>query len=341
MSNRIKEDHDEIATKNLILVDMPVNKSWGVLQGLEDVTNEDWIVVYKEGRLSVPRWKRILNFIIFPLSIIFVNAKNVIAWQQFYGFLYLTYCKLFNVRKNTKVIILTFIYKQRIGLRGYIYKRFVQSVLNNQRLKRIVIYSKNEVEFYSDCFPQAKTKFVYLPLGIEKFSKSIKDRPIDESDYIFTAGVSNRDYDFLISLIKNTNYKLKIACDGLSDPHHENVEVLHGVHGKEMYNYLYHSKVVVIPLKDLEISSGQLMLLQAMQFGKPVIVSNNKTIYDYVTDGYDGFILPNNKDIWLKKIALLYSDSDLYQCISQREIDTFKTKFTDKVFGQNIAKLLK
>ena len=70
---------------------MPVNKSWGVLQGLEDVTNEDWIIVYKEGRLSVPRWKRILNFIIFPLSIIFVNAKNVIAWQQFYGFLYLSY----------------------------------------------------------------------------------------------------------------------------------------------------------------------------------------------------------------------------------------------------------
>lgn len=29
MSNRIKEDHDEIAPKNLILVDMPVNKSFG------------------------------------------------------------------------------------------------------------------------------------------------------------------------------------------------------------------------------------------------------------------------------------------------------------------------
>ena len=44
---------------------MPVEQDWGLLRGLTDETGEQWHICYKEGRLSVSKWHRIINYIIF------------------------------------------------------------------------------------------------------------------------------------------------------------------------------------------------------------------------------------------------------------------------------------
>lgn len=317
---------------------MPVTQDWGVLKGLKDVTGEDWKIAYKEGRLDVPRWRRILNFVVFPFTLLFYNEKNVVAWQQFFGFFFLLYCQLFHVKRNVNVLILTFIYKERKGLAGRIYKYFIKNILEDSRLKKVVVYSENEVRFYSVIFPSVKDKFVFLPLGISKIVLKDENNELDKSyDYIFTAGASNRDYDFLFSVFKDSKYSVKIACDSLNNEGTANIEVLRNVHGNRMYEYLYKCKMVVIPLKNLDISSGQLMLLQAMQMGKPIIVSNNKGIYDYITDGKEGFIVENNKKIWLAKVEELFDNSELYSAMSYCQMNSFNTKFTDYSLGKNIG----
>lgn len=75
--------------------------------------------------------------------------------------------------------------------------------------------------------------------------------------------------------------------------------------------------MVVIPLQDLNISSGQLMLLQAMQLGKPIVVTNNCAIYDYIEDGKTGLILANEKKLWIEAIKKIYNDSDFYDMLSK------------------------
>lgn len=328
--------------KNVILVDMPVSKDWGILKGLQEETNEPWYICYKEGRLSVPRWKRIWNYITFPLSVMLMNLKNVIAWQQFYGFMFLFYCQLFNCKKDINVFILTFIYKERKGVLGAIYKRLISKVLQNHRLKEIIIYSENELSYYSAVFPKVRQKFKFLHLGISDISEGLYiDEDLQKENYLFTAGSSNRDYEFLMDVLSDSRFKLKIACDGLKLEKSSRVEVLHDVHDRKMYQYLFNCKLVVIPLKDLEISSGQLMLLQAMQLGKPVIVSNNKGVYDYIKSGYNGFILENNKEKWCAKIEELYSNGQLYDDISRKEIETFGKCFSVFSLGKNIGKDLK
>lgn len=328
--------------KNVIMVDMPVSKDWGILKGLQEETKEPWYICYKEGRLSVPRWNRIWNYIAFPLSVMFMNLKNVIAWQQFYGFMFLFYCQFFNCKKDINVFILTFIYKERKGILGAIYKQLITMVLQNYRLKEIIIYSENELSYYSNLFPKVRQKFKFLHLGISDISEGLcVDEDLQKENYLFTAGSSNRDYDFLMDIISETKYKFKIACDGLKLVKNLRVEVLYDVHDREMYQYLFNSKLVVIPLKDLEISSGQLMLLQAMQLGKPVIVSNNKGIYDYIKSGYNGFVLENNKEKWCSKIEELFSNEKLYNDIVQREIETFEKCFSVLSLGKNIGKDLK
>ena len=98
--------------------------------------------------------------------------------------------------------------------------------------------------------------------------------------------------------------------------------------------------MVVIPLADLNISSGQLMLLQAMQLGKPIIVTNNSTIYDYVEHGRTGLILANDKKLWLDAIAKLYNDHDFYDMLSQNEICSFKKDFSLLRLGEKVGRIV-
>ena len=37
--------------KNVIMVDMPVSKDWGILKGLQEETKEPWYTCYKEDCL--------------------------------------------------------------------------------------------------------------------------------------------------------------------------------------------------------------------------------------------------------------------------------------------------
>ena len=327
---------------NLFLVDMPVDKeNWGVLKGLREKTGLLWTVKYREGRLSVPTYKRMLNFLFFPLSILSRNTKTLVSWQQFYGIFYLFYNKLFKINKDVAVTIMTFIFKERGGLLGKLYKAFVSFSIDSPNLQNIVVFSRNEVQYYSLLFPKAHDKFKFVPLGMEYITGLSIDEQLREEKYIFTAGSSNRDYDFLISLLNNTDYKMKIACHGLHKEHGGNIEILQNVHGDAMYRYLYNCEIVVIPLQNLEVSSGQLMLLQAMQMGKPIIVSNNKGVYDYIEDGKTGYIVDNRKEQWMPLIKELYNDPVLYKSMSERQKETFKRCFSAYALGRNTGELIK
>lgn len=324
------------------MVDMPVDENWGLKKGIEETSHAAWEICYREGRLSVPFYKRIYNYIEYPLYILlFVKPIKIVAWQQFYGLLYCFYNKLLRYNKIVDVTIMTFIFKERKGIIGKLYKRFVSYCLSCGNLNNIIVFSKNEVEYYSRCFPKHANKFRYYPLGIEYFSQNqFKiDNELYIQNYIFTSGSSNRDYEFLIAALNGTEYNVKIACSGLNIPHEHNIEILHNVHANKMLNYLYQCKIVVIPLKDLNISSGQLMILQALQLGKPIIVTNNRGVYGYIKDGYNGFIIENKKDELLKRIKLLYSDKFLYDSMSQNGIQTFKNKFSIEILGKQIGRI--
>lgn len=90
--------------------------------------------------------------------------------------------------------------------------------------------------------------------------------------------------------------------------------------------------MVVIPLQNLNISSGQLMLLQAMQLGKPIIVTNNCTIYDYIEDGKTGLILANEKKLWIEAIKKIYNDSDFYDMLSKMKYILLSMIFRSKAW---------
>lgn len=327
--------------KNIILIDAPTPSNWEFIEKIKIKTKLKWEIRYKEGRVSTPRFKRIYNYITFPLTTLWkVKLKYVIAWQQFYGLFLVLYNKLCPIQKDLSVVIMTFIYKKRKGIIGYLYYKFIYYILESKSLQKLVVFSKNEINYYSKIFPKVKAKFEYVPLGIGTITGVYQDNDLNKQKYIFTAGSSNRDYKFLISSINQTNYNLKIACTGLDISHGNNIEILHGIHGQAMFQYLYNAYIVVIPLQDLEISSGQLMILQALQLGKPIIVTNNKGVYDYILNKQTGFIIPNTYNKLIQTIDLLYQDSELYNKISNAQKAYFKDHFSIEKLGENIANII-
>lgn len=283
---------------------------------------------------------RILYYFLFPLTIIFFrfNYDKIIGWQQFYGLNFAFWCRLFHLKKINDLTVMTFIYKRKSGLLGTLYHKYIKYVVTSKYIDRFICFAKEECKYYSDLFGVDKSKFIYIPLGISDIKKN---NDISDEGFLFVTGRSNRNYDFIIDVLADTQYKLIIASDIYKRSHlPENISILHDCYGNDMLNLMSKCHCVLIPLKDLTMSSGQLVALQAMSLGKPVICTNSYGIKDYVINDETGILVDNSKELWLDAIKRLYLDVKYYRYLSDKACDVFIKKYTKNAMFTRIAKYL-
>lgn len=218
---------------------------------------------------------------------------------------------------------MTYIYKKKTGAIGALYHKYMSYIIRSGLIDKVICYSKNECSYYAKLFDVDDSLFAYAPLGIFPI-KGSEDKDLRQRHIIFSTGRSNRDYKFLVDAAKQLDNKVVIACQGLQLEHGHNVEILQNCYGEEMYRYLHNAWCVVLPLKDLNISSGQLVILQAMQLKTPIIVTRAAGIEDYIEDGVTGLMIENNLD--QLKVAL-----------SKLEDETFKDRLTSNAYEYFIS----
>ena len=68
-------------------------------------------------------------------------------------------------------------------------------------------------------------------------------------------------------------------------PNLNNVEVLHVTFDDDMLRLMARASVVAISTDDVDVSSGQLVALQAMALGKAVVATRSAALDDYIDDG--------------------------------------------------------
>lgn len=328
--------------ENIILADNSEDKIIEFKESLEKETNMQWQtcinVSNKLRKNSLDEIIRYFKYFMFPLKIFFSRKKieNIVAWQQFYGIIYAFYCNIFKVKKTNTLTIMTFIYKQKKFL-GKLYFNFVKYAIDNKYVDNIIVFSKNEIDYYSKIFKMPKEKFQFENLGINKIK--IK-KEYNENNYIIAPGRSNRDYEFLIKAIENEKYNIKIICDELPNEKYKNIKIYNNIMGDNYYSMLNNAYCVIIPLKDENISSGQLVLLQAMQLKKPIIVTEANGINDYITNGYNGFIIKKSKEELLKALKKL-DNPEIYKMISDNAYKEYMEKYSLSKLGENIGKIIK
>ncbi len=286
--------------RGLILTDCRESDKEIFLRELEEKT----AITFENMFINTARWQNGLNNILRYLSYVFVPlyilifAKQydyIVSWQQFYGLFYAFWCNLFKLKKKKMLIIMTFIYKEKKGSIGKIYFRIMRKIVKSGYVDAFVCFSDMECQEYANIFGVDKYCFYPCRLSVDDCFDDFT-KFIGQGDYYLAAGRSNRDYDFLCDAFeKFPDRKLIIICDKYrAKKHYNNIIIWNHTYGDEYFKCLAGCKAVIIPLnKDVEISSGQLVAIQGMMFGKVVVATENKQMKEYINHAVNGFLIPN------------------------------------------------
>ena len=309
-----------------LLKDSNVEECEEFLNVLQKGTDSEWLVMHSKdnGKKGIIHY---LRFIFFPLKV-FIKRKKIkkliLSWQQYYGLIYAFYCKLFHVKKANSLIIMMFIYNPKNGLIGKIKFKFIKKIIRSKYIDKLVVTTSYEKKQYEELFES--DKFCYINWGIkDEYRRNVEYNNFN-SNYIVSIGRSNRDYNFLYDYaVNNKNLWFKIITDSYSKKL-ENFEVINNCYGVSMLKILSNAFCIIIPLEKCDVASGQLVLLQSMAIGVPVVISNFNVVRDYV-DGENGLLFNKNLsdlDGCLKKLK----NKDFYKKIVDNAYDRFINDFT-------------
>lgn len=196
---------------------------------------------------------------------------------------------LFNnllIRKK-KCVILAMILDRRWKRVWFLFRWIFKNV------NRFVVFSREELEYYSKNFRLQKRKMTCLELGIQLPPLTRNER-LESRNYIFAGGKSHRDYAIFLRAAKMLQKRVLIVCGEkyfkvLKKERGEKIEIYPWVDPKTFWRMLEEAKYVVVPLAEKNISCGQLVFLGAMALGKAVVVPRVAATTDYIRDGVTGF----------------------------------------------------
>ena len=145
----------------------------------------------------------------------------------------------------------------------------------------------------------------------------------------------------LARVFATLSYELHIVCDaedalrglGLAP----NVAVLRKCYGKEYLEQIAGAELVVIPLKDSDISAGQMVLLQSMALGKTVVITRTPATEEYgkhLETLY--FVEHGSMEELLRAVVRLKENPELRASIGRRAKEHFQERHSMRAFVQGL-----
>jgi hypothetical protein len=122
--------------------------------------------------------------------------------------------------------------------------------------------------------------------------------------YVFAAGRTSRDWRTLAEAVRPLDVPVTVVCtrrdaELVGFPPH--VRVLCDIPYRQYRELLEGARAVAIPLEPHVYSSGQVVILEAMALGKPVVTTAVLGSEDYVIDGVDGLLVPPGDPLALRQ----------------------------------------
>jgi glycosyltransferase involved in cell wall biosynthesis len=235
------------------------------------------------------------------------RVDRVICWQQAYGVALgfaLRLLEVVGIVPKAKVDVLTFILTP--AKRQGFWLKMLNFSLSAKAVSRIVVFNVAEYECYRGLFPNIKDKFACTLYSAADVPDVFKESVANEG-FFLAVGRSNRDHEFLRDFFAaHRQWKCVVLTDQEIESHSENFVLIDGIYGDAYFDYLKRCKAVIIPFYDSTISAGQLVYLQSVQLGKPVLVSTSRCL--------EGYLLPGETGIYFDK-----TDTDLQRAIAHIE----------------------
>lgn len=230
------------------------------------------------------------------------DVKKIICLNPLVGI----FLGIFN-KRDKEITLAGFLFEPKKNkLYYYLRKQLVNKTLQN--VNNVMVYSSKEIDYYATVFPSYQDKFKFVHYGLDYDNQRAYQGSLP-AKYIFSGGGSNRDYDTLVKAVETS--KLSMPCVIATQPwrvpaHGSNVQVLSDVVVETFGDVLGKSEVLVLSLKDVELSAGHMVMLQAMSLGVPIIVNDIPSVRDYVNESLVTFYPSGD----FEKLAQIIEDFD-------------------------------
>ncbi len=266
----------------------------GDVQTLKRVLNSSGVELHarvRQASVKMPLPLRHLQYIRLAIHAVIFRKHHdaVFIWQQYVGLYYYLVsvtCPFYRRRPCCVYYIISNTKPRSIAAR---IKRFLMiRMFRSGYIDRAVFLSRSDALF-EEAPPE---KRILLSTYTER-SSFIDERLASgltrlESDY-FSGGFSNRDYSALRRLAERMPDKaFSVACLpkdlDLLRPLPPNMLVDCDAYGDAFEEYVLSAKAVILPIKDPNITSGQIVCLRAMQAGKPVFMTRSNFMEEWLGD---------------------------------------------------------
>jgi len=246
-------------------------------------------------------------------------------------------------RKNIKHVAKEFFFEDK-GLQGW---KPVQNILaafyrySIKNVDAIIVNASGEIKPYAHSLGLSESQFRFIPWP-SNINEPIHIPENDNS--ILAVGRSLRDWNTFFQAVEGLDRRCVVVASKrdiqeLRVP--ANVE-LHLDIGRDTYlELLKKAMLVVIPLVETKRSTGQASFLEAMAFGKPVIVADVVGATDYIIDGLNGITYFSGVSADLSnKISGLIGNTDLRNRIAGQGLLSVLHKFNKKSYAQTFLRTI-
>ena len=199
----------------------------------------------------------------------------------------------------------------------------------------VLTNSSAEVESLSKRFRIPSSMVRYVPMHSNIHEPAMVDR---NDGFVLSAGRTLRDYETLLKRAPRINAPITIIAGGkglLPTPLPQNVTLLREVSREQYLDHLRRCALVAIPLLPSSRATGQVVLLEAMAYGKPVVATRSPGTADHIEHGRNGLLVePGDGEALAREINRLLGDRDLARRIGQQAVEDIKARYTFDIHAE-------
>jgi glycosyltransferase involved in cell wall biosynthesis len=213
-------------------------------------------------------------------------------------------------------------------------------------LSAIICFTTAQKNWWARSIGYQRAKFVHLGYLYMHVNASKQQT----GEYIFSGGRIARDYQTLVRAVEGLRRRVVLVVGkdpitgrtGLEGTAlSRDVEIYYDIPYKRFLELMSGAILVVLPLENKPYAAGQMVLLDAMAVGKPIVATRTAGTIDYVEDGRTGLLVePGNVSELREKILLLTRNSELRRNLAENAKERWETEFTVKAMQRKIQQVV-
>lgn len=296
----------------------------------------------RRGRLAKTAY-----FVLDPLMTMIRLARRVwhyrlvICYYHRNGYWLGVLSRLFGRRRGLKLVWVGFAPNPKVsGLRGRVKEFITRQALAGCDL--VICNTRPLIESVAQRYVGIRARLAFVRWGGGNGTPA--PERLRDKGYVFCGGRTNRDFDTVLEAVATLGVRTILAVGEdtrFRRPVPDCVTIYRNIPARQFQSLIEGARIIVIALQRPDVSSGQVVLMQAMRCAKPIVVSATAGIDDYVADGVDALLFePGSARSLAARLKVLLEDGDLRRSIGDAAGATYGNSFNSSSFARDLSVVL-